>query len=305
MRHRGGAAPARRGAISGARVAAALADLAYLRLRQQRDIPGDLADRGRDPGQGGGQVDDPQPVGMPGQHGPGQAQFLSQQCHDPGAVVAERRERARRAAELHGQPLRADHGQPFPGFVQAGQPARCHQAERDGNSLLEQRPADHDRGPVRVGEPGRGGRGLGQVGQHGAAGPLGQQHRGRVHDVLAGRSPVHGTRRRLRDRPGQGPGQRGHRVAGQRRERAELADVEVPGLGRLGDRHAGTSGRQPGPLERPGQPCLGIQHGLQPRGVAGIGAAAIEDPAEQPLRSWLLMVGHVRIESSPVFGSPR
>ena len=113
-----------------------------------------------------------------------------------GPSSPSERERARRAAELHGQPPRADRGQPLAGLVHAGQPARRDQAEGDGNGLLEQRAADHDRGPVRLGQPGRGLGRLGQVGQHDVDGPLGQQHRGRVHDVLAGRAAVHGARPR-------------------------------------------------------------------------------------------------------------
>jgi hypothetical protein len=244
---------------------------------------------------------------VPGQHGAGQAQFLGQQRHHPGTVVAERGEGAGRAAELHGQPLRADRGQPGAGLVQAGQPARRDQAEGDGNGLLEQRAADHDRGPVRGGQPGRGRSGLGQIGQHHVDDPLSQQHGGRVHDVLAGRALVHGTRRGLRDAAGQGPGQGRNRVPGQRRELAELAGVEVAGLGHPGDRRAGTRGRQPGPLQGPGQPGLGVQHGLQPRDVARVGAAPSEDAPEQAPRARLLMVGHLRnpFSSPPRLGTPR
>ncbi len=109
---------------------------------------------------------------------------------------------------------------------------------------------------------------------------------------------VCGTRRaRARARAGTG-------IAGQRRELAELTDVEIAGLGHFGDRRARARGRQPGPLERPGQPGLGIQHRLQPRGVAGIGAAPGEDPPEQPTGARLLMVGHIRKQSSLSRGIP-
>src|SRR4029077_5768670 len=91
---------------------------------------------------------------------------------------------------------------------------------------------------------------------------------------------------------------------GQRRELAQLGDVEVAGLGHLGDRRAGTRGRQPGPLQGPGQPGLGVQHGLQPRDVARVGAAPSEDAPEQAPRARLLMVGHFRILSFLTGGTP-
>ena len=227
-----------------------------------------------------------------GSTGRARPSFLGEQGRDPRAVVTQRRERARRAAELHGQPPRADLGQPLAGLVHAGQPARRDQPEGDRDGLLEQRPADHDRGPVRGGQPGGRAGGLRQVGLDHVDGPPGQQHGGRVHDVLAGGAAVHGAGRGLRDPPGQGPGQGGNRVPGQGGQLAELAGGEVARLRRLGDGRAGARGRQPGPFQRPGQPGLGVQHRLQPRGVASLGRAAREDPPEQPPRpgsSWSAM----------------
>ncbi len=58
------------------------------------------------------------------------------------------------------------------------------------------------------------------------------------------------------------------------------------------------AGARPGPLERPGQSGLGVQHGLQPGDVARVGAAPGEDAPEQPPRARLLIVGHIRNQSS-------
>ena len=241
---------------------------------------------------------------MPGQDGQRQAEFGGEQRRDPLAGVAQRGERARRAAELHGKP-RPDRGEPRAGLVHAGQPARRDEAEGHGNGLLEERAADHDRGPVRRGQPGRGLGRPGQVGLDDVDGSLGEQHRGGVHDVLAGGPAMHGADRGLGHLPGQRAGQPGHRVPGQRGESAQFVRIEILRLRRRGDRLAGPGRRQPGPLERPGQSRLGVQHRLQPRRVVRLDAAPGENAAEQPACAWLPMVRHLRDQSSPVSGSPR
>jgi len=176
--------------------------------------------------------------------------------------------------------------------VQPVPAARCHRRPGRGPGR-----AGWQRLARRLGRPG-------QVGQHDVDGPLGQQHRGRVHDVLAGGPAMHGADRGLGHLPRQRAGQPGHGVPGQRGEFAEFVRIEVACLSRRGDCLARARGRQPGPLERPGQPGLGVQHRLQPRDVAGLDAAPGENPAEQASRVRLLMVRHVRDPSSPVSGSP-
>ena len=183
---------------------------------------------------------------------------------------------------------------PGAGLVQAGQPARRDQSEGHGDGLLEQGPADHDRVPVRRGQPGRGVGRPGQVGLNDADGPLGQQHRGGVHDVLAGGPAMNSADRGLGHLPGQRAGQPGHRIPGQRGESTQLVRIKISGPGRRGDRLARPGRRQPGPLERPGQPRLGVQHRPQPRGVARLDAAPGENPAEQAPCVRLLMVRHPR-----------
>src|SRR5215831_19288175 len=67
VRHDGRAAAAwRRG----------LADLSDFGLREERDIPGDLAERRAGTGERRGELDDPQPVGVPGQDWNRQSEFL-------------------------------------------------------------------------------------------------------------------------------------------------------------------------------------------------------------------------------------
>ena len=273
--------------------ATSLADLADLRLGQQGDIARDLAEHRRDAGQRGAQVDDPQPVRVPGQYRHGQAEFGGEQRGDPLAGFAERGERARRAAELDREP-RTHRIEPGAGLVQAGQPAGCDQSEGHGDGLLEQGPADHDRVPVRGGQPGRGVSRPGQVGRDDVDGPLGQQHRGGVHDVLAGGPAVNSADRGLGYLPRQRAGQPGHRIPGQGGESAQFVRIKITGPGRRGDRLARPGRRQPRPLERPGQPRLGVQHRLQPRGVVRLDAAPGENPAEQAPRVRLLMIRHPR-----------
>ena len=69
-----------------------------------------------------------------------------------GPGVAERRERAGRAAELGGEPLVADAREPCPRVEDPVEPARGLQPERRRHRLLEQRPAGHRRVAVHLRE---------------------------------------------------------------------------------------------------------------------------------------------------------
>ena len=269
--------------------AGAFVHLGHLGLRQERDVAGDLAEDGVRAGQRRGQLDQPQPVRVPGQGRQRQRQLLGQQRRHPRPAVPQRRQRARGPAELDRQPPGADRRQAGPRVIQRGQPARGHQPERDGHGLLEQRPADHDGGPVRVRQRRRGlGRG-GQVGADDVKRVTGQQHRGRVHDVLAGRAAVHGAGRGPGHLPGQRAAQRGNGVAGERGQFAQVRHVEVPRHGRLGHRGAGAGGSEPGPLQRAGQARLHVQHGPQPRVVTRVDPAAAEHATEEHTAARVLL----------------
>ena len=61
-----------------ARVIAALGDLGDLGLREQRNVPGYLAERGAGARERRGQLQDAQPVGVPGQRRLGEAKLLRQ-----------------------------------------------------------------------------------------------------------------------------------------------------------------------------------------------------------------------------------
>ena len=234
---------------------------------------------------------------MPRQRRVGQPEFPGHQRLHHRAGQAERGQRARRAAELDREPGLAGGREPVERGVEAGQPARRDHPEGDRHGLLEQRPPDHQRPAVRVGQPGdRVGGGVERA-DGGVDGVTGQHHRRRVDDVLTGRALVHGRfGGRVRHQPGQRPGQPRHRVAGQLRRPAELGQVEVagPGGGR-GHGRPGPRRRQTGPLEGARERRLGRQHGPQPGGVVGDGPAAGEHAAEDSA------LGHVAsVPSLPI-----
>ena len=115
------------------------------------------------------------------------------------AGVAQRGERARRAAELRGQ-ARAAHGvQALGGLVEAHEPAGRLQAEGDRHGLLQQRPPGHHRRAVLAGQPRRRlGRAAQVVEQRLERAPR-DEHRRAVEDVLARRAAVHVGGRRVAD----------------------------------------------------------------------------------------------------------
>ena len=261
---------------------AALADLGDLGLGQQGDVPGQLAGHRGGTSRGGGGLDQPQPAGVPGQRRCGQPEFLGQQPGHPRPGLAERGQRPGGPAELHGQPGGRDPGQVLDRLVKPGQPARRDQPERHRHGLLQQRPADHDRLVVLRGQGGGGVRGTGQVGQDRGQRLPGEQHRGGVQDVLAGRPGVHGAGGRPVHQAAQLADQGGHRVAGTGGGLPQRVEVEQAGVGGRGHRRTRPGGGHPGPLGRPGQRGLGVEHGLQPGGIPGPRSPGPEQPAEQP-----------------------
>nr|BFE71683.1 hypothetical protein GCM10020092_049840 [Actinoplanes digitatis] len=189
-----------------------------------------------------------------------------------------------RAAELGREAVVADLGEPPACGVQAGQPARGDQAERGRQRLLEQRAAGDEGVPVlprqRGGEAGRGG----QVGKQRLQRALGDEHRGGVHDVLAGGTAVHEADGVARHGRAQPRDQRDDRVAGGGGLGAQLAGVHDEHRAGRGDGLGVGAGRQPGPRRRPGQGRLGVEQGAHPGGVADLGpdAAGREHAVEEP-----------------------
>ena len=79
---------------------------ADLGLGEQRDVPGDLAQRGTcTRAMAIAHVDDPQPLGVPRQRRGRQSQFRASSAATRGPSRAERGQRPGRPAELHGKPL--------------------------------------------------------------------------------------------------------------------------------------------------------------------------------------------------------
>jgi hypothetical protein len=217
---------------------------------------------------------------MPGQGRLGQVELGGQVGQDRQAAVAEGGQGPGGPAQLHGQLVAVDPGQPAAGLVQADQPAGRLEPEGHRDRLLEQGPPGHQGVAVGVGQ---GGAGVGcprQVVQQRRQRPPGDQHGRRVEHVLAGRALVDVAGDLGREPVGELADQRHHRVAGGRAQLAQLGRVEPAGLAGGGDR-LGRPGRdQPGLGRGPGQGGLDVQHGLEERPVPDLGGGP--PPAEHP-----------------------
>jgi hypothetical protein len=180
-------------------------------------------------------------------------------------VRVQRRQRAGRPAELHGQP--ADHlGEPRPGPVQPGAPPRRDQPERRRQRLLPERARDHRRVPVPARQPGRRVGGPAQVVEHDLRRPADEQHCGGVHHVLAGGAGVH-RRTRLARRTAQHPHQRDHRVAALDRGPPERRGVDPQRRGGRLDPVRVLRGHDPVLGRGPRQRHLDRDERRHPRGV--------------------------------------
>ena len=132
------------------RSAARLARLADFELHQQADVAGDLAEDAGVDRAGGDQRREPIARGVPRRGGRRQPELARQRVGDRRAAIAERRERAGRAAELDARGVvpRLLDARPAP--AQARVPARRLQAERDRRRRLQQRAAEHHRAGVPI-----------------------------------------------------------------------------------------------------------------------------------------------------------
>ena len=148
-----------------------------------------------------------------------------------------------------------------------GQPAGCLEAEGGRHRLLEEGTGGHRRRTVCVGERGtRGGDRL-QLAENQPERTAGDEHGGRVRDVLAGRSPVDVLGAGTADHVAKRSHERLCGVADRaallrKRDRVEELDAAATGdaLGRIRRDHTC-------PSRRPGEGSFGLEHRLHPRPV--------------------------------------
>ena len=195
---------------------AGLGDLADLGLRQQhrRRARSCRASRRRR-ASARGQLGRPRRARVPGQHRLGEAELRGQLGEHPRPVLAERGERAGRAAELRrrGAPPASRSAR----VEQRRQPAGGLEPERRRQRLLQQRAAGHQRVAVLVREPRarvRAAPSSSREDQRQRAAR--HEHRGGVEHVLAGRAAVDVAGGVALSGRGQRRDQRRHRVAARR-----------------------------------------------------------------------------------------
>ena len=142
-----------------------LRHLADLGLREQHDVERDLLDRARRDGQRRAELGRPHAVGVPRQRRLGELELGGEAPQHGQAVVAERGQRAGRAAELDGE-ARPGADEPLARLDERDEPARGLEAEGRRQRLLEQRAAGHERGTVLARQAGARGRGAVEVAEH-------------------------------------------------------------------------------------------------------------------------------------------
>ena len=208
-------------------------------------------------GQGGGSLDHPEPVSMPGSTGAARPSSAAEKGGRPGAgrrrpagpASRPRRQAARRAA------ARADGraSAALASSMAVSQPAATSPKVTGTACWSRVQAGQHGSRHARPGETG-GGPGAAVARSApitGAAARAGQQHRGGVQDVLAGGAGVHGGRGESWHPAGQRPDQGGHGVsraaAAWRPSSAASKQLGAGGLGHRGAKH------QPGPA-RPARP---------------------------------------------------
>ena len=180
-------------------------------------------------------------------------------------VVAEPRQRSGRATELRRQPLSGHLLESQASLDDRCEPAGGLEAEGRRHGVLQDCPGDHQRVAVIARERRGGRRHVVCFCEHERERPPGDEHRGRVDDVLARRAAVHVARGLVADRARQSAHQRLGEVADGATFVHELLEVEalrvagVRDLGRDVLRHG--AGGRPGVRERP----LGVEHCLEPR----------------------------------------
>ena len=241
----------------------ALVHLADLGLRQQRHVACGLADRARGHAQRRRQLGDALARAVPGQQRHRQPQLLAQEADHRRPGRAQRRQRAGGATELHREPRAADVFEPGRRAVEAPEPARCLEPERDRQRLLQQRAPGHQRLAMAFRQARGGARGALEVGDQQHQRTACHQHRRGIEDVLAGGAPVDFAAGQPGNLSGERAHQRRHRVAAGRCRATDRRDVEALGAAGardlVGDRGAQTGRRAPrrapAPPRRPASPA--------------------------------------------------
>ena len=167
-----------------------LGHLADLGLGEQDDVAADLCGRSRRCRQRRSELGEALAVRVPGEGRLHEAELLREESDDLERPVPERCERPGRTAELGCEPL-VVHGRESPARLERrGQPARRLQPERRRHRLLQERARGHRRRAMGArqlrascGEPV-------ELREHELRGAARDEHRGRVHDVLARRAQV-------------------------------------------------------------------------------------------------------------------
>ena len=207
--------------------------LGDLGLREQHEVEGDLrGDTGREsraqrraPRRGSGSC-------ATAVVGTGSSSSPRVELEQRDAVVAEARERPRRAAELRGEPFPGHLLEAHAGLDDRCQPAGSLEAEGRRHGVLQERPGDHQRVAVIARERRRGCRHVVCFREHERERPPRDEHRRRVDDVLARRAAVHVARRLVADRAGQSANERLGEVADRAAFVHELLEVEALGVAR-------------------------------------------------------------------------
>ncbi len=177
--------------------ALSLRHLADLRLREQYDVERDLRDRDRSLRECAAEGDERRAARVPRQHGLRQAELLGVEREHVGATVAERAERAGRAAELRGQ---LDRAQTTARVDERDQPACGLETERRRHRLLQERPRGHHCAAMLAREARARLGGARELRVDDPQRACRDEHRRGVEDVLARRAAVHIRRVRLADR---------------------------------------------------------------------------------------------------------
>ncbi len=283
-------------------------DLAHLGLGEQDQVGGHRADRRPRAPEHPRQLGDAAALGVPRQQRVLEVQPAGQGRTDGTAAAGEGRERAHGSPQLHGGAQAAQRGD---GLVEPARPAGGAEPDGDRRRLLQQRPS---RGRAVAVLPGECGRGVGrhdEVVRDHSEGTAGDEDARRVHDVLAGRTAVHGGGGAVAHVRPDGLAQRGDqrddRIARGGRVERDRGHVEPLGPAGRGDRL-----RRPGPEPagvggRAREGGLDLQQGCEPRGVADglTGPAAREDLVEEADGAPRVGRGHRRIMPRPPTRSTR
>ena len=210
-------------------------------MRQQRDVPREFAERRGKHAEDRGDVAEPVALRVPRHVAHVERQVRRKRLGHRDAAIAERRQRARCAAELDDEHLPARRCEPQPVSMKRTQNA-CELTPSDRQRLLQPRPAgEHGRGvaPRLAGE--YGGEPV-DVGFDQRERIAQLQHEARIDDILARRAPVHvAFRLRCRrcDLARQRGDERDRQVARLARVARDRRDVESVGRAFACDRIGG------------------------------------------------------------------